>query len=245
MLTDIGHRVHRRIVELSAIKLICSRHEIPDAFVNLVPHPAEYGEAFLFTHRLRPQDHQKASADECCCRERWGTILSRVADGDDIREIIPGVSRTHFWIVAGDIDATSLITFTANGFSVVGSACAVDFKICPPALSGKIPPPSGCGRSFRYKETELSISSECLFLASLGWMRLAGRNTDIAECGEIFPLKIEGDVHQADQHRHFDQRADHGRKRGPGVDPEHRDRHRDRQLEVVAGGGKGDVAVFE
>ena len=53
------------------------------------------------------------------------------------------------------------------------------------------------------------------------------------------PQEIETHVDQADQHRHLDQRADHGRERHRRGDAEDRDGHGDRQLEVVARGGEG------
>ena len=55
---------------------------------------------------------------------------------------------------------------------------------------------------------------------------------------EVSPLKVQRDVHQSDQRRNFDQRPDHCREGGPGIDAEHRYRHRDRQLEIIAGSRK-------
>ena len=51
--------------------------------------------------------------------------------------------------------------------------------------------------------------------------------------GEVPPLEEEGDVDQADEHRDLDERPDDRRERRPRVDAEDRDRHGDRQLEVV------------
>ena len=50
----------------------------------------------------------------------------------------------------------------------------------------------------------------------------------------------ERDVHQADEHRHLDERADDGGEGLAAVDAEDRDAHRDGELEVVRAGGEGE-----
>jgi hypothetical protein len=47
-------------------------------------------------------------------------------------------------------------------------------------------------------------------------------------------LEIERHIYKPDQHRYFDQRANHGRKSHPGVDTENSYCHGNSQLEVVA-----------
>src|SRR6187200_979962 len=49
-------------------------------------------------------------------------------------------------------------------------------------------------------------------------------------------LRPEGDVHEADENRHLDERADDRRERRAAVNTEARDGDRDGELEVVGGG---------
>jgi len=53
-------------------------------------------------------------------------------------------------------------------------------------------------------------------------------------------LELQRYIDQADQHGNLHQRADHRGKSRPVVDPEDTDGHRDGQLKIVAGGGKGE-----
>jgi len=57
---------------------------------------------------------------------------------------------------------------------------------------------------------------------------------------EPSPLEVQRDVHEREQHRHLDQRADNRRERDAGADAEHRDRDRDREFEVVRRRGEPD-----
>ncbi|TAN47316.1 MAG: Uma2 family endonuclease [Methylococcaceae bacterium] len=75
-------------------------------------------------------------------------------------------------------------------------------------------------------------------------------------CGRIFGLhrrrvsavnplfEEKRHIHQRDHHGHFDQWPDHGGKRGAAIDAEHRHGNGYRQLEIVAGGGKGQRGGF-
>src|SRR5690242_4462741 len=51
-------------------------------------------------------------------------------------------------------------------------------------------------------------------------------------------LQPEGQVHEPDQCRYFDERPDHAGESLTGGDPKHADSHCDGQLEVVPGGGE-------
>ena len=56
---------------------------------------------------------------------------------------------------------------------------------------------------------------------------------------EVPSPEVQGRMfYQANHHRHLHERADYGRKGGSMMDCEDRHGHGDRQLEVVAGGGK-------
>lgn len=52
---------------------------------------------------------------------------------------------------------------------------------------------------------------------------------------KILSLEPECHIDQADQHRHFHQRADYRSKSLPGVDAEHRHRHGNGKLEIIGG----------
>ena len=57
--------------------------------------------------------------------------------------------------------------------------------------------------------------------------------------GKIMTLKVERHIDQRNHHRHLHQRPDDRREGGAGVDAKYRHCHRNRQFEVVAGGGEG------
>ena len=57
---------------------------------------------------------------------------------------------------------------------------------------------------------------------------------------KIFPLKAQGNIDQADHHRHFNEGTDNRGKSLAGVNTEYRHSHRDSQFEVVAGGGESE-----
>ncbi len=62
--------------------------------------------------------------------------------------------------------------------------------------------------------------------------------------GESMLMKEKCHIHQRDHYRHFNQRSDYRRESRAAVDTEYCDCHGNRQLEVVAGGGKGQRGSF-
>ena len=75
-------------------------------------------------------------------------------------------------------------------------------------------------------------------LGGVGRTAAAGRGLGCSRCRVEASPEPERHVHEADHHGHLDEGSDHCREGRAAIDPKHRDGHRDRQLEVVAGGSE-------